>query len=126
MFIRKLSDIVGTDRDVSWGNGQSRRFLVEKDGMGFAFLDTIVNAGTDLVIQYKNHLESVYCIEGRGAITDQASGQEYIIEPGVMYVLDNHDVHRLQAFEDLRLMCVFNPPIKGDEKHNVDTDGTSY
>ncbi len=126
MFIRKLSDIIGTDRDVSWGNGQSRRLLVEKDGMGFAFLDTIVNAGTDLVIQYKNHLESVYCIEGHGAITDQATGQEYKIEPGVMYVLDNHDVHRLCAYEDLRLMCVFNPPIKGDEKHNVDTDGTSY
>ncbi len=126
MFIRKLSDIVGTDRDVSWGNGQSRRFLVEKDDMGFAFLDTIVNAGTDLVIQYRNHLESVYCIEGRGAITDQATGQEYSIEPGVMYVLDNHDVHRLRAFEDLRLMCVFNPPLKGDEKHNVDKDGTSY
>ncbi len=126
MFIRKLSDIVGTDRDVCWGNGQSRRFLVEKDDMGFAFLDTIVNAGTDLVIQYRNHLESVYCIEGRGAITDQATGQEYSIEPGVMYVLDNHDVHRLRAFEDLRLMCVFNPPLKGDEKHNVDKDGTSY
>ncbi len=126
MFVRKLSDVIGTDRDVNWGNGQSRRLLVEKDGVGFSFLDTIVNAGTDLFIQYKNHLESVYCIEGNGTITDEASGQEYPIEPGVMYVLDNHDLHRLRAFEELRLMCVFNPPIKGDEKHDIGTDGTSY
>ncbi|MCP4470215.1 MAG: ectoine synthase [Gammaproteobacteria bacterium] len=126
MFVRKLSDVVGTDRDVNWGNGQSRRLLVEKGGMGFAFLDTIVNAGTDLLVRYNNHLESVYCIEGKGAITDEASGREYPIEPGVMYVLDNHDLHRLRAFEELRLMCVFNPPIRDDEKHNLDTDGTSY
>lgn len=126
MFIRKLSDIIGTERDVNWGNGQSRRLLIEKDGMGFAFLDTIVKAGTDLQIQYKNHLESVYCIEGEGAITDLSTGQEYPIEPGVMYVLNNHDLHRLRAFEDLRLLCVFNPPLKGDEKHNVNMEGTSY
>jgi len=126
MFVRKLDDIIGTERDVNWGNGQSRRLLIEKDGMGFAFLDTIVNAGTDLLIQYKNHLESVYCIEGRGIITDESNGQEYAIEPGVMYVLNEHDLHRLRAFEDLRLMCVFNPPLKGDEKHDVNTDGTSY
>lgn len=126
MFVRTLEDIIGTERDVDWGNGQSRRLLIESDNMGFAFLDTIVKAGTDLEIQYKNHLESVYCIEGKGAITDVATGTEYEIRPGTMYVLDKHDRHRLCATDDLRLMCVFNPPLKGDEKHNLDKPGTSY
>ncbi len=126
MFVRTLQEIIGTERDVNWGNGQSRRLLLESDGMGFALLDTIVKAGTDLKIQYKNHLESVYCLEGKGSITDLASATEYEIKPGVMYVLDNHDRHRLCATEDIRFICVFNPPLKGDEKHDVNTDDSSY
>jgi len=126
MFVRSLNEIIGTERDVNWGNGQSRRLLVEKDGMGFALLDTIIKAGTDQQIQYKNHLEAVYCIEGKGSITDVAEDKIYDIEPGVMYVLDNHDVHRLCATEDLRVICVFNPPIKGDEKHDMSKSGSSY
>lgn len=126
MFVRTLNEIIGTERDVAWGNGQSRRLLIEADNMGFALLDTIVNAGTDLEIQYKNHLEAVYCIEGKGSITDLATDTEYEIKPGVMYVLNNHDLHRLCATEDLRLICVFNPPLKGDEKHDMTKPGTSY
>lgn len=126
MFVRTLEEIIGTERDVSWGNGQSRRLLIESDGMGFALLDTIVKAGTDLRIQYKNHLEAVYCIEGEGSITDLATDTEYEIKPGVMYVLNNHDMHRLCATEDIRFVCVFNPPLKGDEKHDMSNDGTSY
>jgi len=126
MFVRTLDEIIGTERDVNWGNGQSRRLLIESDGMGFALLDTIIRAGTDLQIQYKNHLEAVYCIEGKGSITDVAEDKVYDIVPGVMYVLNNHDVHRLCATEDLRVICVFNPPIKGDEKHDMSKPGTSY
>ena len=126
MFVRTLSEIIGTARDVAWGNGQSRRLLVEADGMGFALLDTIVNAGTDLEIQYRNHLEAVYCIGGKGSVTDLSDGTEREIVPGVMYVLDNHDRHRLRAVEDLRLICVFNPPIRGDETHDMNKPGSSY
>ncbi|MEX3010586.1 ectoine synthase [Hoeflea sp. TYP-13] len=126
MFVRTLDDVIGTERDIAWGNGQSRRLLVEADNMGFALLDTIVNAGTDLEIQYKNHLEAVYCVEGKGSITDLATETKYEIKPGVMYVLDDHDRHRLRATEDLRLICVFNPPLKGNEKHDINTPGSSY
>ena len=127
MFVRRLSDVIGTKRDVNWGNGQSRRLLVEKDGMGFAFLDTIANAGTDVLLQYRNHLESVYCIEGSGEIIDQSNGEAHSIEPGTIYVLNDHDFHRLRAFEDLRLICVFNPAIKGNERHDMTTDdGSAY
>ena len=126
MFIRTLNEIIGTERDVNWGNGQSRRLLIESDNMGFALLDTIIKAETDLQIQYKNHLEAVYCIEGRGSITDVAADKVYDLEPGVMYVLDNHDIHRIRAMEDIRVICVFNPPLKGDERHDMSKLGTSY
>ncbi len=124
MIIRTLREIAGTERDVSWGNGQSRRLLLESDGMGFAFTETLLLAGTDVFIQYKNHLEACFCFEGEGEIEDQY-GNIHPIVPGTLYALDKHDPHSLRAFTDLRLISVFNPPLKGNEKHNLSGDETS-
>jgi len=118
MIVRTMSEIAGTDRDVNWGNGQSRRFLLEADGMGFAFTETLILAGTDIFIQYRNHLEACYCIEGEGEIQNE-SGEKYPITKGTLYALDQHDPHYLRAWSDMRLISVFNPPIKGDERHNL-------
>jgi len=126
MYVRTLNEIIGSERDVDWGSGQSRRLLVESDSTGFALADTTIKAGTDLQLQYKNHLEAVYCIEGRGTLTDVVAGKLYDIEPGVMYVLNNQDLHRIRATENIRVICVFNPPIKGDEKHDTSKLGSSY
>ncbi|HJL56155.1 MAG TPA: ectoine synthase, partial [Arenicellales bacterium] len=84
-----------------------------------------VNAGTDVLLQYRHHLESVYCIEGEGEIIDQIKNESHIIEPGTLYVLDNHDLHRVRAYTELRLICVFNPPIEGNERHDIASDGGS-
>ena len=124
MIVRTLRDVAGTERDVSWGNGQSRRLLVEKDGLGFAFMETLVLAGTDTFIQYRNHLEACYCIEGSGEIEDE-DGRKHPIERGTLYALDRHDAHHLRAFTDMRLISVFNPPIRGDERHNLAGNETS-
>ncbi len=124
MIVRTLQEIAGTERDVNWGNGQSRRFLVEKDGMGFAFMETLILAGTDTFIQYRNHLEACYCIEGEGEIED-AAGRKYPIRRGTLYALDQHDAHHLRASTDLRLISVFNPPIRGDERHDLGGSETS-
>jgi len=51
MIIRKLDEIINSDRDVAWGNGQSRRFLLEKDGMGYSMTDTVINAGTESLLE---------------------------------------------------------------------------
>lgn len=124
MIVRTLREIAGTERDVNWGNGQSRRFLLEADGMGFAFTETLILAGTDIFIQYRNHLEACYCIEGEGEIKIEA-GDTYPIAPGTLYALDQHDPHYLRAWTDMRLISVFNPPIKGNERHNLSGDTTS-
>ena len=64
MLIRKLDEV----KTVEWGNGLSRRFLLEADGMGYTVTDTIVKAGTKSLLEYKNHLEACYCIEGSGSV----------------------------------------------------------
>jgi L-ectoine synthase len=125
MIVRSLKDLVGTPRDVDWGNGNSRRFLIEQDRMNFSLTDTICNAGSRSLLEYKNHLEACYCIEGQGEIHDPETGKVYPIYPGTMYALDKHDKHYLVASEELRLVCVFQPALRGDESHKLKEDGSS-
>ena len=122
MIVRTLSEIIGTVRDVRAENGNwvSRRLLLKDDGMGFSFHETTIFAGTETPIWYKHHLEAVYCVGGEGEIEDLATGITHPIRDGTMYALNQHDRHKLRAFSDLRLVCVFNPPLSGREVHDRD------
>ena len=120
MIIRSLYDV----KTVHWGNGVSRRFLLEADGMGYTMTDTIVNKGTKSLLEYENHLEACYCISGRGSVIEM-DGTEHEILPGTIYALDKHDSHYLVASpdEDLRLVCTFTPALTGDEAHTFGESG---
>jgi L-ectoine synthase len=120
MIIRTLYDV----KTVHWGNGVSRRFLLEADGMGYSVTDTIVNKGTRSLLEYEHHLEACYCIGGRGSVIEM-DGTEHEILPGTVYALDKHDQHWLVASddEDLRLVCMFTPALKGDEAHTFGESG---
>ncbi|MBI3899582.1 MAG: ectoine synthase [Gammaproteobacteria bacterium] len=124
MIVRSVEEIAATVRDVAWGNGQSRRLLVKGDGMGFAVAETLVLAGTESLLEYKNHLEACYCIAGEGEVEDMA-GNRYPIRLGVIYALDQHDRHYLRARTDMRLISVFSPAIEGHERHNLKAEGSS-
>jgi L-ectoine synthase len=124
MLIRKLSEIEGTEKDVFWGNGKSRRLLVGGDGMPYSLTDTIIDAGTSSLLEYKNHIESCYCIEGHGEVEDM-EGNIYPIEVGTVYALDKNDAHYLRAITRMRLICVFLPALQGTETHSLDNNGSS-
>ncbi|HLR74388.1 MAG TPA: ectoine synthase [Virgibacillus sp.] len=119
MIVKKLEDIIGSDDEIKSENWESRRFLLAKDKMGFSLNDTIIKAGTETHIWYQNHLEAVYCIEGNGEIETVKDGKVYPIEAGTMYALDKNDEHYLRGgTEDMRMVCVFNPPLTGKETHD--------
>lgn len=120
MIVRTVEEIAGTERDVHAPTFVSRRFLLKKDGMGFSFHETILYAGTETYIWYKNHLEAVYCVEGEGELEVLPNGPVYQITPGTMYALNGHEKHYLRAHTTLRMMCVFNPPLTGQEVHDQD------
>ena len=124
LIVRSFEEIAGSDRDVAWGNGQSRRLLLATDGMGFAVADTLVLAGTESLLEYKNHFEACYCMSGEGEIEDM-EGNRHAIRPGVIYALNKHDKHYLRAKTDLRLVSVFNPPIQGHERHDLKSGASS-
>ena len=93
--------------------------LLKKDGMGFSFHETTIFPGGRAHIHYKNHLEAVWCIEGDGSIETIADGKKYELGPGVVYALNEHDEHWLcGGKEPLRVICVFNPPLTGQEVHD--------
>ena len=118
MIVRELDDVVGSERDVSAGTWNSRRLLLADENMGFSLHDTLIYAGTETTMCYENHLEAVYCIEGEGEISLLPDGPTWPIRPGTVYALDEHDRHCLRARTQLRLVCVFNPPVTGREVHD--------
>ncbi len=142
MIVRNMEEAEKTDRRVVADNWESTRLLLKGDGMGFSFHITTIYPGTETHIWYKNHLESVYCIEGEGDVEvlerrvndengcddggdckpeleiGENGGRIYKISPGTIYILDQHDRHLLRAKSTLKLACVFNPPLLGKEVHD--------
>ena len=122
MIIRHLATAESSERRVidPQGNWESTRLLLRDDGMGFSFHITTIYAGKRFRMHYKHHLESVYCLSGRGSIRCLADNSTHAITPGTLYALNEHDEHILSADTDCQFACVFNPPVTGQEVHNAE------
>jgi L-ectoine synthase len=118
MIVKTLDSVLGTEHEVKGGNWTSRRLILRDAGMGFSMHDTLIHAGTETLIWYKNHLEAVYCIEGEGEIEVLPDGPTYPIRPGTLYALNHHEKHLLRATKQMRMICTFNPPLTGLEVHD--------
>lgn len=120
MIVRNIAELTGTKREVITANWTSRRILLHSDGMGFSLHETVIAAGTETPMHYRNHLEAVFCVAGEGEIELTDTGTRYGIGPGIVYALNRHDRHILRARTPLRLICVFNPPLHGREVHDIE------
>mgnify|MGYP001555614714 FL=1 len=120
MILRRLCDAEKNGRKIVSKTWDSTRLILKNDNMGFSFHITTIYANTETPLWYKNHLESVYCISGEGEVETCDDGKVYKIEPGTVYVLDKNDKHLLRAKTELKLACVFNPPLNGKEVHDKD------
>jgi L-ectoine synthase len=120
MIVRNLQDLIDTPRDVCGSTWASRRFLLAEDGVGFTVTETTVAAGSEQVLWYKHHVEANYVIEGEGEVENLATGEVFPLTAGSIYVLDQHERHRLAAHTQLRLVCVFTPALTGAETHDED------
>ena len=121
MIIRKHDEV----KNVQWGNGTSHRFLLEADGMGYTLTDTVVKAGTKSLIEYENHLEACYCIAGNGSVIEM-DGTEHEIEAGRRCTRSTSTTRTTCSAatnEDMRLVCMFTPALKGDEAHDFSKEG---
>ena len=119
MIVRSLSSILDTQAHVRGDAFESRRILLAKDGLGYSLHDTICKAGSAQRLEYRNHVETNYVIEGQGSVENIATGEVFPLGPGTVYVLDQHEAHLLRAETDLRIICVFTPALTGQEKHDA-------
>ncbi|ANO50261.1 ectoine synthase [Woeseia oceani] len=119
MIIRDYNEAKNTSRKVEAEGWTSVRLLLKEDGMGFSFHITTIHAGAELPMHYQRHLESVYCMSGKGSIESRLTGEVTQIRPGICYALDQHDPHILRAEEEMQMACVFNPPVTGTEVHDA-------
>lgn len=122
MIVRQLQEVEKSSRRIVSpdGNWESSRMLLKDDNMGFSFHITTIYEGADFRMHYQNHLESVYCMSGEGEIENLEDGKVHPISAGTLYILDKHDRHILRAFKEMKMACVFNPPLNGKEVHNKD------
>ena len=92
MLIRKLDEV----KTVEWGNGTEPPVPARGGRHGLHGDRHDRPAGTKSRLEYKNHLEACYCIEGSGSVIEM-DGTEHEIVVGTMYALDKHDAHYLLA-----------------------------
>ena len=122
MIVRNLEEAENNGRKIVSpdGNWDSTRLLLKDDNMGFSFHITTIYKGADFQMHYQNHLESVFWMSGEGEVETLADGKKYAIKPGTIYILDKHDKHILRASSEMKMACVFNPPLNGKEVHNAE------
>jgi len=121
MKIINTNDLRNTERQVNCPKGGfiSLRALLESDGCGFSITRTIIPKDDPQFWHYKDHIEACYCLKGEGELTDLKTGKKHYIKEGIIYALDKNDPHEFQALTNsVELLCVFNPPLIGNEVHN--------
>lgn len=124
MLIRSVRGVTGSDHDVRWGNGRSKRLLTASDDFGYSLTETTVDAGSQSYLRYDNHVEACVCVSGSGSVVD-ADGVVHEIQPGVMYAPAKGEQHLLRSDVGMTLICVFAPALRGDEVHDLSGSGSS-
>jgi L-ectoine synthase len=119
MLVTNLNDLNDTERDIKSETWRSRRMVLAREGVGFSFHDTVIYAGTTSTFHYANHIEAVYCVQGEGTLTNEVTGEVHELKDGTMYLLDGHEKHTVRATTEMRMACVFNPPVTGRETHDA-------
>lgn len=120
MIVRTTQEITDTDRDISSDNGnwRSKRIVLGGDKVGFSFHETTIKAGSVNEFHYANHVEAVWLVSGEGTLTDRETGEVYPLGPGSMYLLNGNERHTVKADTQMVMLCVFNPPVVGNETHD--------
>ncbi|MBO6854720.1 MAG: ectoine synthase [Marivivens sp.] len=121
MIVRSLESLLGTKAEKHGVKWHSIRLLHAEDGIGVTLADGILEAGFDMVLWQKNHLETCYCIEGEGTIEELANGTRHPIKPGTVYAMNDHDRHRIRITKRTRVICTFVPALTGEETHDADS-----
>lgn len=114
MRIIRKSDYHGTSRHVTNDAYETTRLLLASDATGVSVTDIVLRPGKEEFYGYADRTEIAYCIEGEATITD-AEGQTHQVAPCTLWVAKPGERFGFLASKLTRLICVFTPPLTGDE-----------
>lgn len=115
MIFRTVNEMIGTDREYVGDGFKSRRLVTQDDGLPVSVHETTIAADLELRFCYREHSETVYCIQGSAKLENIASGEVHTISPGTLYSLGIGEEHVLRTVSLTRFLCIFDPPLAGDE-----------
>jgi L-ectoine synthase len=118
MIVRDRTD--ARNNEINEEKFISRRYTLRADGMGHSVHETYIKPGCALHMWYRNHKETVLCIEGEGEVEDLTEGGKWLLRPGVLYALNNHQKHILSSEKGMTVLCCFSPALVGPEDHDED------
>lgn len=114
------ADIAGTGRDRMVADGHARAlcYLAAEDGCGFSFSTLTIDGDSEgFPLHYRHHVEVNLILEGSGELRDTGIGACWPVGPGTLYVVGPADRHALHLKGPVRIVSLFNPPIRGTEHH---------
>lgn len=114
MIVRYKKDLLDTAQCVKTKIWTSTRFFIKRDGLGFSLHETIIEAGTEQVFWYKNHIEAVIVTEGKAEVVNIATGEIFSLEAGSAYAMTG-DKHIFRTITKVVCFCIFSPGLNGDE-----------
>ena len=124
MFVRTVDQLVGTDKEGRWQDGdkwlKAIRLVTKADGAGFSLADVRVSAGWEIDCHYKNHVEASLIVSGSATLTEYASGKSWEVGAGDVYVVGPKDKHHVSTKTEIHAVTIFNPPVIGSEKPDKD------
>lgn len=90
--------------------------MLAAEGIGYSVHETTLAAGISLRFEYEHHRETVYCVSGEGCIEDLSSGRAAALSAGGLYSAGIGEPHRITTTTEMRLLCIFTPPLTGSEE----------
>lgn len=122
MIVMQLDELraAGHEKVVAGGSARSIRALTHKDQLGFTLCDVRLDVGNRSELWYKHHWEANIVLDGQGTVTDLSTDESWSLAPETVYVVGPDDRHSLESETDLHLLSLFNPPLEGDEQHDVE------
>ena len=116
MIIRSVGDVIGSERDVHGPGWKSRRLILGDEGVGYSLHETTLEPGVELRFEYRNHRETVFCVECEGSVEDVGSGRRVPLRPGSMYSAGVDEPHVVRTETLVKVLCVFTPALNGTEE----------
>lgn len=122
MFIRKLEELLGTDRYKVLLDGALRcaRYLTAAEGMGFSLHVNRAKPCPPMTLWYKNHWEANYIISGVINVTNLETDHTWKVGPGDLYQVGPNDRHHFEVVEEEHHLSIFCPALTGHETHDAD------